>query len=475
MAAVGLSIIFQFLLYISIVDVNQPLDAIAQRDVCRALSWVIPYALFVLGGYYIVDDLGKEERTGTLNFIRLSPRPAVEILLGKLLGVPILPMLLVAIALPMHVITGLLGGVSPGWLLSYYLLLVFAMGLVYSLALLFGLVGSTSPLGKQQALSGIGFAGLALFFLAPVFMLWNTQVVWWSFEQGSPLFSEFDRVSTPLEWVYLPIAANVIVAHIFALGNFVLAALLTWQVLLRKFQVPQSTLVSKYISYVGVAYANVLLWGFFQRSTIQDFEQESGIAALAFLNAGLLIGLIFALAPSRQILLDWLRYRQHRFMDWVWNDNSPSVLAIAINFAIAAVLIVPWLFIVKGANIQASAYLLSAVSLGTIILIYATLVQIILSMRLRSPMIWAVGVVATIGIVPPIILGILTEGLADRSTFLIAIWTFLGIPFWNGSDAGNLSLGLAIGWAAQLIVLLLLFTRFSQNLKRLSAHRYADS
>ena len=162
-------------------------------------------------------------------------------------------------------------------------------------------------------------------------------------------------------------------------------------------------------------------------------------------------------------------------MDWVWNDNSPSVLAIAINFAIAAVLIVPWLFIVKGANIQASAYLLSAVSLGTIILIYATLVQIILSMRLRSPMIWAVGVVATIGIVPPIILGILTEGLADRSTFLIAIWTFLGIPFWNGSDAGNLSLGLAIGWAAQLIVLLLLFTRFSQNLKRLSAHRYADS
>ena len=88
-AALGLSLIFQFLLYISIAGLGGEFDPQRQREVCQALTWLIPYALFVLGGFYIVDDLAREEKTGTLNFIRLSPRPAKEILLGKLLGVPL--------------------------------------------------------------------------------------------------------------------------------------------------------------------------------------------------------------------------------------------------------------------------------------------------------------------------------------------------------------------------------------------------
>ncbi|NJM96832.1 MAG: hypothetical protein HC800_06255 [Phormidesmis sp. RL_2_1] len=82
-ASVGLSLILQFLLYISLAEIGEPIEADEQLVICRVLTWVIPYGLFVLGGYYIVDDLAKEEKSGTLNFIRLSPRPAWEILLGK--------------------------------------------------------------------------------------------------------------------------------------------------------------------------------------------------------------------------------------------------------------------------------------------------------------------------------------------------------------------------------------------------------
>jgi hypothetical protein len=47
-------------------------------------------ALLVAGTYMLVSDLDKEERRGTLNFIRLSPQSAKTIFLGKILGVPIL-------------------------------------------------------------------------------------------------------------------------------------------------------------------------------------------------------------------------------------------------------------------------------------------------------------------------------------------------------------------------------------------------
>ena len=79
-AAIVLSLLFQGLLWLSIINsYSRPDDPSDVLKLCRALSAVIPYARFALGGYYIVDDLTQEARTGTLNFIRLSPRPAREI------------------------------------------------------------------------------------------------------------------------------------------------------------------------------------------------------------------------------------------------------------------------------------------------------------------------------------------------------------------------------------------------------------
>ncbi|PZO54710.1 MAG: hypothetical protein DCF15_11530 [Phormidesmis priestleyi] len=482
MAAVGLSLIFQFLLYISTAEIGTAIRVSDQLNICRTLTFVIPYGLFVLGGYYLVDDLAKEEKSGTLNFIRLSPRPAFEILLGKLLGVPLLPVILIVIATPLHIISGLLGGVSPQWFLSYYLLVAAGSAFVFSLALLFGIVGSRSALGKQQALSAVGFAGLALIVIAPAFMTWNSFVTWRAFGAASPLFDEFNAAA-PIEWLYLPVAANSLVAHLFTIGNLVIATLLVWRILLRKFRVPQATLVSKRLSYIGVFYVNVLAWGFSQSGALSAEMSLAGAVFLLVLNAFVFLGLIFALAPSRQMLLDWLRYRQHTLFDWIWNDSSPSVLAMAINVIIAAGLIVPWLLISdwpisdRGSTnlLSPVPILLATLSIVTNVLIYTTLVQIIFSMRLRSPLIWAVGIVATFAFVPLTIIAILTNGSSDRSGLMIAVWTFLGLPFWQASELGNVSIGISIGWLMQFVVLLLLLTRLARNLKQLASHKQTVS
>ncbi len=477
-AAVALSFIFQLLLYFSVKDAQAPLSPYA--IIYSALSWTLPYALFVLGGYYIVDDLTREEKTGTLNFIRLSPRPAREILWGKLLGAPILPIIMVLSAVPLHLLSGLLAGESFAHIASYYLLLVAGAGFVFSLALLFGLVGSASALGKRQAVGAIAFAGLAVFAITPMFMLWNQIVV--SPAMGESILSD-GYSNGNLEWLYLPLMNNALLAHLFTIGNLAIASLLIWQISLRKFRMPTATPISKYLSYIGVIYLNVLTWGFSQSSQISISDSTGGSAAFAVamamyvLNIGLFLVLMFALAPSRQTLLEWQRYRRSSafsLKDWLWNDSSPSLGAIAVNFLIAAALIVPWLFVIDpDGDISTVGGLLATLSMLITCLIYAAIVQIIYSTRLRSPQIWAAGIISTIIAVTAISLSILSID-ADPSRLMMALWTFCGIPIGFLADAiaeeSGFSVigGVVMGVTAQVIVLGLLSTRLRQNLKQLA-------
>ena len=71
-------------------------------DLFQALTWILPFILLIAGVYLLISDLAKEEQRGTLNFIRLSPQASQTILLGKLLGVPLLVYLGVLLAVPLH-------------------------------------------------------------------------------------------------------------------------------------------------------------------------------------------------------------------------------------------------------------------------------------------------------------------------------------------------------------------------------------
>ena len=84
-----------------------------------ALPWIRGFwgmGMAIAGSTAIAQDWEKEAKLGTLNFLRLSPEPAGRLLLGKVLGTPILYFVGSLAALPMYLYLsanaegGLLGG-----------------------------------------------------------------------------------------------------------------------------------------------------------------------------------------------------------------------------------------------------------------------------------------------------------------------------------------------------------------------------
>jgi hypothetical protein len=81
---------------------------------------------------------------------------------------------------------------------------------------------------------------------------------------------------------------------------------------------------------------------------------------LAFFNGVLFIGLIAVLAPQRQALQDWARYRREKVatgkgfwnralvQDLLWGEKSPEILAIALNLAIAMTPFLVWITFLPG-------------------------------------------------------------------------------------------------------------------------------
>ncbi|MEL7071142.1 MAG: hypothetical protein AAGN15_21195 [Cyanobacteria bacterium J06581_3] len=484
-AAVGLSALFQLLLCFSITDGFDQVFPERLLDICQALAWIMPYALFALGGYYIVDDLTNEAKTGTLNFVRLSPRPAREILLGKLLGAPALPLLLVVSAVPLFVITGLAAGLSIWLLLSYGIVMAFGTVAVYTAALVVGLGSGTSSLLKQRGVSAVSFAGLCLIAIAPVFMLWNTWYTWQTVVTGSALFRSWDPLI--VEWFYLNISGNPLLSHLFVLINLAIVSGLLWMIAVRKFRVPQSTLISKQLSYGITAYGNLLGWGFLLNRELMDYERPGLLVMLYACNIALFFVLIFALVPTRQTLLDWVNYRRQsmiqrngRSSGWwrnmLWADGSPSIVAIAINFLIIAAVLLPLLVWLDRLNtdfqITAGAIAFTTISFLLSALTYAAIVQLIFSSRLRAPQVWAAGIVAILAIVPPIVLltlGIYPDSYPDNGGGIL--WTFLGVPF-IGKAATSVTWLSIVGLIGQLCFLGFVLVQMNNRLKGLATHSY---
>ncbi|MGK7931204.1 MAG: hypothetical protein AB4041_07190, partial [Microcystaceae cyanobacterium] len=71
----------------------------------RPLQVILPSVVIILGSYLLSHDLSKEYRQKTIEFIRLTPQTSQEILMGKLLGIPILIYVAILAAIPLHFIS----------------------------------------------------------------------------------------------------------------------------------------------------------------------------------------------------------------------------------------------------------------------------------------------------------------------------------------------------------------------------------
>jgi hypothetical protein len=362
-------------------------------DMFQATSWILPFVLLIAGVYLLISDLGKEERRGTLNFIRLSPQTSQSILLGKLLGVPAVPYLAVLLALPLHGLVAIAAGMSISDLLSFYLLTAAVCAFCYTAALLYALIG-----GLQ------GWAGAV--------------VIWMSYTLFYQLWQSWTDSNLRLQWFYFLMNGNRTTALAFALLTLGSGTYGLWQAINRRFRNPDVTLLSKRQSYGMTLCLEVWLLGFVFRD-LQTYDRPfDSLILLGFFNLLWFMVLFAALTPQRQMLIDWARYRRERVTNarqfWsrsivkelVWGEKSPALVAIALNLLITALVVTPWVLSWSQHNSPRQG--LATIVLGsTFTLICAAIAQLMMFMKSPKRAVWAASTVAAVVILPPVVLSVL--------------------------------------------------------------------
>jgi hypothetical protein len=415
------------------------------------LNWLLPLILMVGGCYQISKNLAEEEERGTLNFIRLSPQSSQNILIGKLLGVPLLLYIGIALAIPLHFLSGLIFGISWLVILRQYLLWGLGCCLFYNLALLVVIGTKNNWIGNAQTTAGMGiFPSLVL---------------------SSCYLTIIQSVGyIPFRWFFIPIGKNFFLFTLWFVMILGGATYFVWNSVNRRFRNPNTTLLSKEQSYKLVTALNLWWLGFVLPSGETNMF-IGGITWLFFLSPVLFLILIAFLSPSHQHLLDWSRYRYQMSAplnrslgkDLLWGEKSPAIGAISLNLLITAALWIPWLLLTpestfSGNQLIKLQVMLSLVVTMTMILIYTAIAQLILLRRSKHSGMWATGTVLSISILPLVLGGILTSG--NMHIPLVFLFTPFPLLFFiKGSTAIAFC-----GFALQFVVLGL----FSKRLYQLS-------
>lgn len=428
-------------------------------DVFTWVSVVGLIILLVAGIYLLISDLSKEEQRGTLSFVRLSPRSVVNLLVGKILGVPILVYLVLLLALPLHFASGVAAGIPVSLIVGFYLVTMASCAFFFSVALLYGLV--TTGLGTFQAWLGTGVVLFFLFIMTNAGdnnMLVNHNPFDWValFYPGRILpyligetphslgtIGYFNlKEVVGLGWFTFPVWNSAGSAIALLILNYAWWTFWAWQGLIRRFRNPHATLMSKQQSYWFTGSITVSLLGFMYPEIngdgsyktyelLDNFQLLLSIELIAFLL------LIVALSPHRQTLQDWARYRYQKrnqetrnlFFDLMRGEQSPATGAIALNLLSNILIITPAIFFFPLGYERFSLFITLFVT-SSAFLVYACIAQLFLFMKTQKRSIFAIVAVSSVMFLPPIIEGIfgLYPALGSFAFFPIAASFYSIVP-----------------------------------------------
>lgn len=455
-------------------------------------SVIFVFTLLVAGTYLLINDLAKEETRGTLNFIRLSPQSETTILTGKLLGVPSLIYLIILVTVPLHLWSGISAEIAFNYILSYYAILAASCTFFYSAALLFGL--------KSRWFSGfqpwLGSGAVFLFLFITLVLAsdysngLNNSTAWFR------LFSPWDttRYLFPnvfhryngyymenWQFFHLPLGKNVVSVVGFHLLNFGLCSYGILQALKRCFRNPQASIINKKQSYLLVAFCQLMMWGFALQFGKDNYRWDEAVGqnyiSLALYNLALILILIAVLSPHRQDVQDWARYRHQEvsshksvWQDLIWAEKSPALVAIAINLTIVTI---PWLVWISVTSVidangvrtllsneidRFKALLVIALSIS-LMMIYATITQLILLLKTPKRSFWAIGTLGAATFLPPMILELIGISSWKHPT----VWMFTTFPWAAIEHVGVITVFMAL--LADLSVLALLNFQLTRQVR----------
>ena len=422
-------------------------------DIFSTLNWILLTLMLVGGVYMLVGDIAKEQRIGTLNFIRLSPQSSQKIFLGKLLGVPILIYLAVAISLPLHLWANISSSLPLSWFFVFYGVLITLCCFFYNSSLFFVFLGGT------QAWLAAAVTSIFSSFLMGIIQ---------SYTYGVHTFVGTDAIN------FLLIIGAMIISGII-LGSY-----WSWQAVNRRYRNPNATVISKKQSYWLIGCFQVYLLLFFLVANIHEsteFLQES-LVLFCTLNLLWFLLVIAMLSPQRQSILDWARYRHQQVNnnetaivkgaaislkeDLIWSEKSPALVAIGINLVITAIIWISWILFWQNNTIKLPAIFALILSFN-LILIYAAIAQFILLIKVKNPTIWTTGIVGGLIFLQPLAL-ILMSITPDRSPNLWLFSTFPWFSIFHNSLAITPMLIAIISQWSVLISVTFLLTRKIQKL-----------
>jgi hypothetical protein len=284
-----------------------------------------------------------------------------------------------------------------------------------------------------------------------------------------------------IQWFGLPIGTTAASLCLAMLVNAAIWVFWFGQVLERRFRNPSTTILSKRQSYCITLCFELTLLGFLIPVTVEgssyaDWWDFTYAAELLLLNVVYCALLVMALLPNRQLMQDWARYRHRNlyhstgrqwrsstWFDLLWHEKSPALIAIGVNMAIAAGLLMIWLLSAVSRYQRYFTFSL-LLTLGSLLLC-AAIAQYTMSLRTPKRNMWtAVGV--AIAILTPIITAIMVS--SNLESVNTPIWLFTIIP-WIAIE--HMSGMIAIGvFLTQLSLFGLIHSALSYRL-----HKFGES
>ncbi|MBO3457948.1 ABC transporter permease [Aetokthonos hydrillicola Thurmond2011] len=456
-----------------------------------SLSIIFVFTLFLAGTYLLINDLVKEYRRGTLNFIRLSPQTATSIFIGKLLGVPILIYLVIAIAIPLHIFAGISAGIPLVSILSFWAVLIASCISFYSAGVLFSLRPSWFS-GFQPWLG----SGLLLLFLIVTLHLSDYPSAYSNYVTSwlvllSPfttmayllptLMHTHDGLSlNQLQWFYLPLGSSNLSFVAFSLINYTLCSFWIWQAIKRCFHNPNGTMLTKQQSYTLVFLFEIMIVGFAVqgRTTADNWRNiaSTNFILISFYNLVLLMALIIMLSPQLQTLQDWARYRHQEnsgrrgfkslFHDLVKGEKSPALIAISINLIIASLPLLIGIVLLPVDAVNSNIFhtttkiklILGVALFFSLMMIYATIFQIVMMLKKSKRVAWGSLAVSSIVLQPIIALYQGSHIQNNPVPWLFSIFSWAGIEYTTTTT-------IFMAVLAELSVLTLLIFKLKNQLK----------
>jgi hypothetical protein len=436
-------------------EYNCALDAQKQPIIMWAKWWedlavysstVMFVSMIVLGVYFIASSFYQEDRRGTLDFLRLTPQDARSIILGKILGIPILLYLAVICVFPLQFYAVQHAHLSGLNVLTWDLAMLALSLLFYLGAVLITLWWKAIPIFVTILSLGLSVV------MVRASLRWRGEfyentLQWYGIQLGNHPFS------------FLLLAAMA------GLGIYWLA-----KAVARRYHQPDASSLSRVQSYFWSLSYHLFLLGFCmiykylpgQRKLASHlsfdvpFYGGSNVFPHVFLILAViwLLLLIPLLLPSKQSLLSWVRQVKQPWPQMLWDDRSPAILAMIANLGIGLMVwIVPFV-IHYGGNYLSSMWLgIYLVILGLIISvilmgIYSTVAHLGLFWQMRNARWWNLGVVTSL-ILLPILGGIVFEIMRfqfGKGIYLFSLFCWKSIDIQVGQPALGAMIVLLIIW-----------------------------